>query len=134
MWINDIETTVFSRVKIEGTVALKKTFPKIKYTAENASDDEAVFPTVFIQELAGSEVGNDLDGSSINGVESTFQVDVSDNQENGKQNCKIVMSKVIESMKSMHYQITALPIYRKEEDVWIGTARFRRVIGFNDIL
>lgn len=134
MWINRIEEDVFSRVKRDGVIALKSTFPKIRYTAENASDDNAVFPTVFIQELSGSEVGQDITGTSINAIESIFQVDVSDNQQVGKQNCKLVMSKVIESMKSMHYQIKGTPIYRKEEDVWIGTARFTRIIGFNDIL
>lgn len=134
MWINDIETTVFSRVKIEGTVAFKKKFPQITYTADNATSDDAVFPTVFVQELAGSETGSDLNGNSINGVISTFQIDVSDNQDNGKQNCKEVMSKVIESMKSMRYEVITTPIYRKSNNLWIGSARFRRTIGFNDIL
>lgn len=132
MWTDNIETTVFSKVKIEGTTALKKTFPKIRYTAENASDDDAVFPTVFVQELPGTEIGQDIDGTAINGVLSTFQVDVSDND--NKQNCKKVMSKVIESMKKMRFEVMATPIYRKENNVWIGTARFRRTIGFNNIL
>lgn len=134
MWTDNIESTVFSRVKVEGTVSLKKTFPKITYTAENAISDEPLFPTVFIQELPASEIGQNLDGSTINGVLSAFQIDVSDNQENGKQNCKTVMSKAIESMKSMRFEVTAMPIYRKENNVWVGTARFRRTIGFNDIL
>lgn len=132
MWTDNIETTVFSKVKIEGTTALNRTFPKIRYTAENASDDDAVFPTVFVQELPATEIGRDLDGTVINGVLSTFQVDVSDND--NKQNCKKVMSKVIESMKKMRFEVTSMPIYRKENNVWIATARFRRAIGFNDIL
>lgn len=134
MWINDIETTVFSRVKNEGMAQLKKKYPKINYTSENAIEDVAVFPTVFVQELLGSEVGQDLEGRSTNGVISSFQIDVSDNQSNGKQNCKEIMGKVIESMKRMCYEITATPIYRKENNVWVGTARFKRTIGFNDIL
>ena len=132
MWTENIETTVFSRVKIEGTIALKKTFPNINYTAENASDGEPTFPSVYVQELPAVETGQDLEGNAINGVISSFQVDVSDNKD--KQNCKTVMGKVIESMKGMRFEVTALPIYRKEGNVWIGTARFRRTIGFNNIL
>lgn len=132
MWIDNIETTVFSRVKIEGTIALKKTFPNINYTAENASDDEPKFPSIYVQELPSSEVGQDLEGTAINGILSSFQVDVSDND--NKQNCKKVMSKVVESMKGMRFEVIRTPIYRKEGNVWISTARFRRTIGFNDIL
>ena len=132
MWTDNIETTVFSRVKIEGTIALKKAFPNINYTAENASDDEPKFPSVYVQELPSSEVGQDLEGTAINGILSSFQVDVSDND--NKQNCKKVMGKVIESMKKVRFEVTSMPIYRKENNVWIATARFRRAIGFNDIL
>lgn len=132
MWIDEIESTVFSRVKIEGTVELKSKFPKIKYTSENASDDSAVFPTVFVQELPSSEIGKDLEGNAVNGVLSTFQIDVSDNA--SKQNCKTVLSKAVESMLKMRFELSSTPVYRKDSNVWVGTARFRRTIGFNDIL
>lgn len=134
MWTDSIESTVFSRVKNEGTTALRKSFPAIFYTADNESDDEPTFPTVYLQELPGLESGNTLDGKEISAVLSTFQVDISDNRRNGKEVVKQVMSQTMKTMKGMRFEVTAMPTYRRENGVWIGTARFRRMIGALDIL
>ena len=132
MWTSDIETKVFSRVKNEGTSALKQTFPIIFYTAENESDSEPVFPTVFVQELPGLERGNTLDGTEINAVLASFQVDISDNK--SKARVKQVMNQTVNTMKSMRFEVTSMPTYRTENGIYIGTARFRRMIGALDIL
>ena len=132
MWISDIESNVFSRIKTEGTIALRKKYPNIFFTAEEESDDNPVFPTVYVQELSGLEQGRDIESSEINAVLSSFQVDVSDNKE--KANAKAVMSQVIKTMKAMRFEVIGTPTYRKINGVYIGTARFRRTIGKNDIL
>ena len=135
MWTDDIEINVFSRIKAEGTIALKSKYPNLFYTTANETDDSPSFPSVYVQELPGVERGRDLEGKDINGVLSSFQVDVQDNdKEKGKARTKEVMGKVMETMKSMLFEVTALPVYRRENDVWLATARFRRVIGANDFL
>lgn len=132
MWISDIETDVFSRLKTEGIIALRKKFPKIFYTAEAESEDEPVFPTIYLQELSGTEQGRDLEGTEINAVLSSFQIDISDND--SKANVKAVMNQALKTMKSMRFEVMGTPTYRKVNGVYVGTARFRRVIAKNDIL
>ena len=132
MWTSDIETKVFSRIKNEGVSALKQTFPSIFYTAENKSESDPVFPTVFVQELPGLERGNTLDGTEINAVLASFQVDISDNK--SKARVKQVMNQTVQTMKGMRFEVIAMPTYRAENCVYIGTARFRRMIGALDIL
>lgn len=132
MWTGDIESAVFTRVKTAGNKAFKTKYRNIFYTTENETDNEAVFPTVYLQELTGSERGRDLEGIEVHAMLSSFQIDVSDNDT--KQRCKEVMENALSTMKSLKYEIIGMPIYRKSNGVWLGTARCRRVISKNDIL
>ena len=132
MWINDIETAVFSRIKARGS-PLKKYFPKIFFTTENETDETvAVFPTVYVEELAGTEQGRDLEGRKVNVYLATFQINIA---HNGKKNeVKRIMENCMETMKEMRFEIIATPIYSLNKGVWTGVARFRRVIGGEDVL
>jgi hypothetical protein len=132
MWTDSIESMVFTRVKTKGNKALKTEYPKLFYTTDNVTEDEPVFPACYIQELAGAERGRSLDGQSVNGILCTFQIDVSDNDK--KANAKKVMMNAIDTFKEMRFEIIAFPTYRKEDGVWVGTARVRRIIGALDIL
>jgi hypothetical protein len=82
--------------------------------------------------LPGAERGRSLDGQSVNGILCTFQIDVSDNDK--KANAKKVMMNAIDTFKEMRFEIIAFPTYRKEDGVWVGTARVRRIIGALDTL
>ena len=132
MWIDDIETAVFSRIKVRGS-QLKKYFPKMFFTTENKTDETvAVFPTVYVEELAGTEQGRDLEGRKVNVYLATFQINIA---HNGKKNeVKRIMRNCMETMKEMRFEIIATPIYRLNKGVWTGAARFRRVIGGEDVL
>lgn len=132
MWISDIESAVFSRIKARGST-LKKKYPKIFFTAENETDEtSAVFPTVYVQELFGSEQGRDLEGIGINDYLATFQINISHNKD--KADVRKIMDNCVETMKSMSFEVINTPIYTKTDGVWNGVARFRRTIGANDIL
>lgn len=132
MWTDSIESMVFTRVKTKGNKELKTKYPNLHYTSDNVTVGEPKFPTCYIQELPGAERGRSIDGQSVNGILCTFQIDVSDNDK--KANAKKVMMNAIDTFKEMRFEIIAFPTYRKEDGVWVGTARVRRIIGALDIL
>lgn len=132
MWTDSIESMVFTRVKTKGNKELKTKYPKLHYTSDNVTIGEPQFPTCYIQELSGAERGRSLDGTEVNGILCTFQIDVSDNAT--KQNAKVVMSNAIDTFKQMRFEIIGFPTYRQEDGIWVGTARVRRIIGALDIL
>ena len=132
MWTDYIESMVFTRVKTKGNSALKTKYPNLNYTTDNVTVGEPKFPTCYIQELAGAERGSSLDGTEVNGILCSFQIDVSDNS--SKQNAKAVMVNAIDTFKQMRFEIIAFPIYRNEDGIWVGTARVRRIIGASDTL
>lgn len=131
MWISDIESAVFTRIKANGLKELKKKFPEIFYTTDNETDAEAVFPTVYVEELPGTEQGRDLEGTKINAMLISFQITVS--HSGNKPETRAVMDNAITTLKKLRFDIISAPIYKRNGGVWTGTARARRSFGANDI-
>lgn len=132
LWFMDLETTVFSIVKTKVLEKLSTQFPDVYITNSDKKMSKPSFPTVFIHEMSGIEQGADIEGKDVNAVLETFQVDVTSNV--SQRDVKIVMSAVAEVFKQMRFNITAMPEFNNGDDVYRVIARFRRVIGANDIL
>ena len=131
-WAFDLETKIFSVIKSRAEGKIKEKYPNAYLTNISKATAKATFPTVYIHELPGVEIGTDLEGISINGVRETFQVDITTNT--SQSDAKRVMSIVADEFKQMKFQITAMPEFGDTGDTYRSTARFRRVIGANDIL
>lgn len=129
MWISDIESSVFTRLKAGGNT-LKTKFPNIFYTTSNESDDAAVFPTIYLEELSGAEQGKTLDGSEIAAYMSSFQINVTHN--GTKPEIRSVMDNALETMKKLRFEIIGTPFYTRSNKIWTATARCRRMIGSGD--
>lgn len=133
-WVSMLPSIVFSRIKSEFSKKLKK---KFGMTSENfstvgSSDTPAVFPFVYVQMLAPSEVGRDLEGTSINAGVFTFQIDVTDNK--SQSNAKAVVFEILRILKGMMFEITAMPSFEDTTDTHRATIRARRMIAENDTL
>lgn len=131
-WAFDLGTTIFSIVKSKTLAELKSKYPDIFVTDKGKTNGKAVFPTVYIQELSGSERGTDLDGSYINAVLETIQVDVTTNT--SKADVSKVMSVVASIFKEMRFTIQTMPNFEYNGETYRKTARFQRIIGANDRL
>ena len=131
MWISDVETKVYARIKENGQ-ELKKNFPSIFFTTENESSSTTPkFPTVYLEELSGMERGRDLEGTRVNAYMATFQINISHNDK--KSHVRRIMNNCMDTMKQLRFEIIGTPVYNRSEGVWTGVARFRRVFGANDI-
>lgn len=133
-WIMKTQSIVFTRIKTQFSEKIKN---KNKITDKNFStvdsqNKKAVFPFVYVNLLPAVEQGMDLEGKDINGGLFTFQIDVYDNQSQTK--AKEVMSEIVHIMKTMRFEITEMPSFENDNNTYRMTARFRRIIGFLDIL
>lgn len=131
-WAFDLETKIFSVIKSRAEGKIKVKYPNAYVTNISKTTTKATFPTVYIHELPGAEIGADLEGISMNGIRETFQVDVTTNT--SQSDAKRVMAIVADEFKQMRFQITAMPEFGDTGDTYRSTARFSRVIGANDIL
>lgn len=131
MWIDRIEPIVQTRLNIELTKKIGSKYSNLNVTTVSTSNTDSKFPNVYVQELGGSEEGQTLDGLEINAINSTFQIEVTDNQSQGR--AKDVMSEVVSIMKTMRFSVVTLPEAQNTE-VYRYVARFRRIIGHGDTL
>lgn len=130
-WIFLVPSVVYSRITGEFDEELKT---KYGMTAENfsttdSSNKKAVFPFVFVKQIQGIEVGQTLDGHTVNGGNFNFQIDVYDNKT--QQRARNVIAEVSRIMKSMQFEMAAMPTV-ESGDTHRYTMRFRRVIGALD--
>ena len=133
-WIMQLPSVVFTRVKTEFSEKIKT---KYNMTSENFSttdsqNKKAVFPFVYINLLPAVEQGMDLEGIDINGGLFTFQIDVYDNQTQAR--AREVMGEVVRVMKTMRFEVTAMPSFDNDGDTNRMTARFRKLIGALDTI
>lgn len=133
MWVNDIQTAVFSRIQSRTTAQFKKRFPDIFFTKSARLNKDASFPTIYVKKLQGAERGQTLEGTSINATLSSFQIEVTDNGENDSVANEIAWF-ICGVMKSMRYQMVGEPITEETDQTFRVIARYQRIVGFNDIL
>lgn len=131
-WAFELENLIYSKVKVEATKVLKPKFPKIYFTTSNMNKGEPVYPTVYIHELPGTEMGADLNGQDINAVMETLQVEVISDTSQADVS---YITKVIASIfKSMRFQIMSMPEFSNGETYYRKIMRCRRIIGNADTL
>lgn len=132
MWISDIESMILTRVKIGVEQKLETKYPNIFFTTSDRNQVNPRFPTVMLRDMGGAERGNDNENIHINAYLCTIQVDVIDNESQNR--AKEVMRYVIDEMKKMSFSIMYAPTSDNKSDTYRVVARFRREIGWDDIL
>lgn len=133
LWTALISPSVLTKLKTDGEAKLKTKYPDINFTTvDRVVSSEAKFPTVYLHEMASAEQGADLDGTEINAVLSSFQIEVTDNTSQARVN--EVMTEIVGIMKSMRYQVISMPEFQNTSTTYRSIARFRRVVGKGDKL
>lgn len=132
MWTSDIQSSVFTRIKAEGTKKLKTKYPDINFTTSSKKPSDPKFPSVYVKRMQGKEEGQTLDGQSVNAVTSTFQIEVTDNSSDTV--AQDVADVVYAIMKKMRYSVLGEPFSDNDNDTFRNVARYQRMVGYNDIL
>lgn len=130
--LDSIESQIFSRVKANFSDRIKNKYPNLNFTTSDKSPTSPKFPTVYIHLMEPAETGETLDGTGINAVNATFQIDVSDNQSQTR--ADEVAREVLRIMKTMRFKAVTLPFHSNVGDVYRTVARYRRLIGSGDII
>lgn len=133
MWTKYIKSIVFTRIKTEGTAKLKAQFPDIYFTTSDKVSTNPKFPTVHLKKLQWPEEGRTLDGTEVNGVLASFQIDVIDNKSDN--NAENVADVICDIMKSMRFEMVGDPFPNSQSTgEYRYTARYQRIVGAGDTL
>ena len=130
--LDSIETQVFSLIKAKFSAKIKAKYKDLNFTTSDRSSTKPKFPTVYIHLLESPEIGSDLDGTSVNGINATFQIDVTDNQSQAR--ADEVAKEILRIMKTMRFKSVGIPFHDNSSDTYRTVSRWRRVIGAGDIL
>ena len=126
-WYSTLETRIFSRVKSETEPKLKTKYPTIFYTTSGSNKGTPVFPTVYIHELPGYEMGQDLVGEDINAVMETIQVEVI--TDTNQLDARKIMAEIVSSIKGMRFHVQTMPSFENGTTYFRQICRCRRIIG-----
>ena len=133
MWTDDLQSQIFSRIAYDSEMQkLQKKYLDFTLTTSTVSSTEPTFPTLVLQQLETPEVGQDLDNTTVNAINATFQIDVIDNQKN-RTRVKEIMGHVKRIMKSMRFNLRDAPDMDTEDEKR-SILRATRIIGSGDTL
>ena len=124
-WVTQIEENVTSYIDASLTATMD-----ILVTSDEYTGDTAEFPAVYIREMTQQEIGQDIEGNSIDGVRSTFEINV---YANTYTECKEISTKVMLLMKELRFQVIASPLHTRSNGFYRSVSRYRRDIGGGDI-
>lgn len=128
-----IQTQVFTKINNDEKMKkLKEKYPDFLLTTSPVSSTNPRFPTLLLQMLESPEVGQDLDNTTVNGINAGFQIDVIDNQKT-RTRVKEIMSEVRRIMKSMRFNLRDAPDMDTNDEKR-SILRVNRIIGHGDIL
>lgn len=132
MWTRIIPSKVFTHVQAKGREKLQKKYPNINFTTSDKASTKPKFPTVYIRELQETPTGYTLEDTKINGITSSFQIDVTTNtNQNDAANVADVIADI---MIDMGYRILGTPVADNSVDTYRNISRYSRLIGYNDKL
>jgi len=132
-WIYKLENRIYTIVKTRTTKVLSK-YPDLNFTQDPEPDDTTPhFPTVFFTFLPSAEMGRTIEGSSINAIMSTIEVQVTSSKTQGLTVARTVSWEVVEQLKALRYEVVLSPkVIPTGNDTCEVVFRMRRMIGAND--
>ena len=134
-WVADRQTTIYSRVNSILLSKLKRKYPTLRVTQDNATPTETQLPTVYIYFIGVSERGQTLDGATINAVVMTAEVHVKTSNEQGALENNDIAWETVEAFKTMGFSVTTPPMATSNFDgVYESASRFTRIIGQGDVI
>ena len=130
--LNDIQSRVYSRLVNKCPSSLKTKYPDLTFTTSDRVPQNPKFPNVYVHERGSMELARDLQGTTINAIRASFQIEVTDNS--NMTNATEIMNYVVGEMKVMRFEIVTMPEFENTPSVYRKVAVFRRVLGDGDTL
>lgn len=128
----NIESLVYTRIKNKVTKNLISKYPDINFTTINKTKSGTKYPSVYVHMMESSERGTTLEATEIEGVLSSFQIDIYDNQSQSR--TKDVATEIMKVAKEMRFQMVGFPYNNNTDSLYRMVIRIRRMICDDDIL
>lgn len=115
-----------------GNEKLSGKYQDINFTTSDRSMKNPKFPNVYIKKMQGSAIGGTLEDAKVNGIISTYQIEVTTNT--SQSDAENVADVIADIMTDMGYSMIGDPFADNTDDIYRNVSRYQRQIYFNDIL
>lgn len=126
--LTKLEEIVFTLIKNNFD---SEKFNNVLFTSELENLTDRNLPAVFIRFLESREIGNTLENDVIVGVNATFQLEIYGKT---KSEAKKITDEILKTVKSLNFNINAMPYYNYTNGVNYYILRINRVIADGDTL
>ena len=138
-WASDIETEIFTIVKIRALNQLRErytdSFSDLNFTMDNTQNIKPIFPMIYLHFQPSSEIGQDLDGTTINGIKCTVDCEITVNEEDGMSFARFISGVMVGEFKKLRFRVNSLPEFKGDSpDTKRQIFRATRIIGASDTL
>lgn len=133
-WVIDIEPKIYSIIKAKTEKEIKKKYPDVNFTMDDAVQNDPKFPSIYMRFLQSIEVGEDLEGQSINGIMCTVDVRITVSKTQDLTALRWVNTKILNAFKELRFDAKMPRLNDSTVDTKSSTMRFERIIGQGQIL
>lgn len=132
-WVFDIQNKIYSRLEAVCLAKLSRSYPDINVTMNSNVPTHPKFPSVYLHFLSPIEIGKDLNGSDVNAIYLTAQVEVTVTKAQEMSVASEVSQVVMDCMKDMRFSAT-LPEFVNTDTEYRTVSRYARTLGNADTL
>ncbi len=123
--LNSLESIIFTQIKARFSPKIKSKYKDLTFTTEEESKTPPKFPNVYVYLMPSIENGRTFEGGGMECGLFTFQIKVTDNQNQTR--VKEVMSEITRIMgDELSFGTALTPTYHNTKDEYWSDARFRR--------
>jgi len=123
--LSALESIIFTQIKAKFSSKIKKKYSSLNFTTEEESKTPVQFPNVYVYLMPSVENGRTLEGGGMECGLFTFQIKVTDNQNQTR--VKEIMSEIMRIMgDELSFTTILTPAYQNTKDTYWADARFRR--------
>lgn len=133
-WVIDIEPKIYSIIKAKTEKEIKKKYPDVNFTMDDAVQNDPKFPSIYFHFLQSTEVGEDLEGQSINGIICSVDVRTTVSKTQDLTALRWVNTKILNAFKELRFDARLPKLNDSTVDTKSSTMRFERIIGQGQIL
>lgn len=136
MWIKEVQSELFTKIKYYGDKKYKSTYPKIVFTRKNESNTTN-FPTVYVKFLQGRQIAKTLKGDKVSGFQCDIEIQITSSKSQDYIVANDIAYEIADILVSkFSFEITAFPIPLEQSggDTHTYVLRASRYICFGDIV
>lgn len=133
-WVIDIEPKIYSIIKAKTEKVIKEKYPDVRFTMDDASTQKATYPTIYFGFLPSNEMGQDLEGETINALYVGVDVRVTVSKTQDLSGLRWINTKILNAFKELRFDARTPKHEQSTVDSKSSVMRFERVIGQGQIL